>query len=152
MPLLNYTTEVPISKTASEIVGMLAKAGAMRISQSFGEDGAVAGIDFMLKIGSVPVLFQLPVQVDSAVAVYRKIKPHRTGRYADWEKRTRAQGERVAWRIVKDWVEVQLAMVELQQAEIGQLFMPYAVDGNGLTVWDRWIASQQKQLVSEVPA
>jgi hypothetical protein len=42
----------------------------------------------------------------------------------------------VAWRIVKDWVEVQLALIESGQATLPQLFLPHAVRADGRTLFE----------------
>jgi hypothetical protein len=41
---------------------------------------------------------------------------------------------RVAWRIVKDWVEAQMALVETQMVSTQDVFLPYAVMGDGKTL------------------
>lgn len=46
--------------------------------------------------------------------------------------------ERVAWRIVKDWVEAQMALIESGLAELPEVFLPYAVKPDGRTVYDEF--------------
>jgi len=48
----------------------------------------------------------------------------------------RAQAERVAWRIVKDWVEAQLAILESEMVHLDEIFLPYMVNNNGQTVFE----------------
>lgn len=45
------------------------------------------------------------------------------------------QAQRVAWRIVKDWVEAQMAIVEAQLADLAEVFLPYAITKNGTTLY-----------------
>ena len=40
-------------------------------------------------------------------------------------KKIPAQAERTAWKILSDWVEAQMAMIELAQVEFTEVFMPY---------------------------
>ena len=55
-------------------------------------------------------------------------------------KKTWSHAARVAWRIVKDWVEVQLALVASEQATLDQIMLPYAViDPEGTTVYEAWM-------------
>jgi hypothetical protein len=43
-------------------------------------------------------------------------------------KRNMQQAARVAWRIIKDWIEAQLALVESNQAVMAEVFFPYALE------------------------
>ena len=44
------------------------------------------------------------------------------------------QATRTAWRIVKDWVEAHIALVETQMVTAPQVFLPYAVMRDGRTL------------------
>ena len=44
------------------------------------------------------------------------------------------QAVRVAWRIVKDWVEAQMALVETRMVTTAEVFLPYAIMKNGQTL------------------
>ena len=41
MPLLNYTTKVPVATTISDITKILVKAGASSIMQDYDEQGSI---------------------------------------------------------------------------------------------------------------
>jgi hypothetical protein len=45
-------------------------------------------------------------------------------RLALWEAEWRDQAVRVSWRIIKDWVEAQMALVETQMVTTAQVFCP----------------------------
>lgn len=49
-----------------------------------------------------------------------------------------AQSERVAWRIVLNWVEIQAAMIKLKQVDALEIFMPYLLIGSG-TLYEKII-------------
>ncbi|HET6671253.1 MAG TPA: hypothetical protein VFH15_13575 [Pyrinomonadaceae bacterium] len=53
---------------------------------------------------------------------------------------------RVAWRILKDWFEAQLALHEAGQAEMGQVLLPYAIDSQGVTAYHILKEAHVKQL------
>jgi hypothetical protein len=44
---------------------------------------------------------------------------------------------RVAWRIVKDWPEAQLAVIRAGLVDLEQVFLPYAQDAHGNTLYER---------------
>ena len=45
-------------------------------------------------------------------------------------KPTYEQACRVAWRIIKDWLEAQMALIQTQQADLAEIFLPYLTSGN----------------------
>lgn len=137
MPLLNYTTSVAADKTAGEIIQLLAKAGARQILTDYGPDGSVTGLSFMVDGTLGRRSYSLPVDPASVYeALYRTGVP---GRYLTIE-----QAERVAWRILKDWIEAQLAIIESQMVTLDQVMLPYMhTDGNqGMTVYELYRAQQ----------
>jgi hypothetical protein len=46
------------------------------------------------------------------------------------------QAERVAWRIVKDWLAAQLAILETEMVSVQQVFLPYFLDRQGRTLYE----------------
>lgn len=51
--------------------------------------------------------------------------------------KTREQAARVAWRILKDWIFAQIAIVQAEQADMAEVFLPYAQNDLGETLYDR---------------
>lgn len=45
------------------------------------------------------------------------------------------QARRVAWRILKTWVEAQIAIIEAQLASLAEIMLPYAITKNGNTLF-----------------
>ena len=153
MPILNYTTEVPAEKSISQIIGLLARKQAQSITQDFFEDGRVKAISFAIRVGVVIVNFQLPVNIEGVQGVLAKEAPYNNYRQCSRDAyfmKQRQQAERIAWRIIKDWVEAQMAMIESAQAELAQVFLPYARQRDGRTTYELFIESSQRQLPAEV--
>lgn len=49
------------------------------------------------------------------------------------------QARRVAWRIIKDWVEAQMAIIQSGTAEMAEVFLPYVVHPEtGLTLFEEF--------------
>lgn len=44
------------------------------------------------------------------------------------------QAIRTAWRVIRDWVEAQLALVEINMVTVPQVFLPYAIMRDGKTL------------------
>lgn len=152
MAILNYTTEVPSERTIGEITSLLVRKGARTINSEYREDGSIEAVSFVMHVGGVPVRFVLPNKVEGVFKVILKDRPfhpnHRCSQ-AVYHERVRAQAERVSWRILKDWIEAQLALIESGQAEMGQVFMPYAVMArDGKTMYELFVESNLKQLGS----
>ena len=53
-------------------------------------------------------------------------------------KDTEEQAEKVAWRILKDWVDAQMALIEIEMVKMEEVFLPYTIiDNFGTTVYER---------------
>lgn len=131
MALLNYTTEVPVARTIGQVQGLLVESGARSIMTNYDDVGRAIGMAFQFDTGFGIRSFILPVNADKVEGVLkrdRKVPP----RY-----KTPAQAERVAWRILKDWVEAQLAIIRTEMVTLDQVmlsYMQFAADGS--TVYD----------------
>lgn len=131
MAILNYTTKIDPHKTVGEIQQALAKAGAVGVSIEYADKEPTA-VTFVTQIRGTYVNFRLPSKWQG---VYRRLQ--RDGNVPRGLK-TESQAKRVAWRIVKDWVESQLAIIEAELAELPEVFLPYAVKPDGRTVYDEF--------------
>lgn len=124
MNLKNYTSTVPASTSIGRIQKTLVEAGATDISQKYDPTTKVCiSISFRMVIaGQTPMFFQLPAKVEPCfVILWKSVKRPQP----DTKKKTFEQAERTAWKIVADWVEIQLAMIQMEQAEPLQVFLPF---------------------------
>lgn len=134
MPILNYTTQIDAHRTVGEIQAMLAKAGAKAVSVEYG-DGVPAAVMFAIDIAGFPTRFRLPSRWEG---VAKRLEADRD---VPRRLRTEEQARRVAWRIVKDWVEAQLAIIDAGVAELAEVFLPYAVNPQtGRTLYQQFEA------------
>jgi hypothetical protein len=132
MPLLNYWTTVAADKTAAEIIRKVAAAGATQILTDY-QAGRPTGVAFALHTPAGVRQYRLPVDVAAVEKVMRAYGSGVQRRYQN-----RDQAERVAWRIMKDWAEAQLAIIETHMLSVDQVFLPYMlVDGS--TVYDLYL-------------
>lgn len=123
MGTLNYSSTVASSKTAAEMSKMLAQHGANRVTVTF-ENGLHAGLEFTLATPHGPREFSLPIDVDAVLRLLEKQSKGGTIRkgYSNIE-----QAERTAWRVAKDWLAAQLAIIEAQMATLDEVMLPYLI-------------------------
>lgn len=144
--LLNYTTVVEAPKTAGEIVGLLAAKGARAIMIDYDDNREPRAISFEIEIGGQRAGFRLPCDVEGAYkAMCRNSSiPQRY--------KTTDQAKRVAWRIQKDWVEAQMALIECGQAELQQVFLHCLIVGpNRQTLFQRFTENPARLLGTGSP-
>ena len=134
MPLLNYTTKIDVFVSLGEIQSQLVKHGARKVMQDYDGTGHITALVFAIETPCGMRGYRLPANVEAVHAVLTKQKV----------KCDRAQAERVAWRIIKDWVEAQMAILESEMVQMDEIFLPYMVDDAGQTLFQ---AYRDKQLM-----
>jgi hypothetical protein len=137
MPILNYTTSVAASRSIGQIQSLLVKAGARAIMSEYGDDGTSTGLSFAIETPYGLRHFSLPVNADKVEAVLRRqrVTPKFQGR---------EHAERVAWRILKDWLEAQLAIIQTEMVTLDQVMLPYMRAQDGLTVYELVVKNQME--------
>lgn len=128
-PLLNYTTSVPVARSVTEVTQRLVSAGAGQITTDYNRAGQAVGITFRTETPHGPRTFSIPVNADRVRAVLELEGVE--GRY-----RTPEHSARVAWRIVKDWIEAQLAIIRSEMVTLDQVMLPYMQSTDGRTVYE----------------
>lgn len=119
MPIANYSTSVPVLNTVAEITGILVRAGAQATMTEY-DDKLPVSVSFRIDRNGNMLHFRLPAdwRAVQRVLVKQKVKP---------SERTDEQSRRVAWRIVRDWMRAQLALIEADCAKVEQVMLPYLV-------------------------
>ena len=133
MAILNYTTTVDAFKTVSEIEYILLKHRAKSIMKNY-EGEAITGLSFLIDTGIQQIPVRLPVKVDECLKVLKKEKRENPRTQI---KDTREQAERVAWRILKDWIEAQMALLDIEMVRFEEIFLPYIEIPGGQTIYER---------------
>jgi hypothetical protein len=140
MPLLNYTTKVPVKRTIDEIHTLLVKAGARSFMTDYDDDGKASGIAFRIVTPLGQRAYTLPVQPKKVYDVLLRDGEVAARRGANFT--TPEQAERIAWRILKDWVEVQLAIIETEMVTLDQVMLPYMQSDDGRTMYELYVDRQ----------
>ncbi|MFZ2190031.1 MAG: hypothetical protein WAV48_04585 [Candidatus Magasanikiibacteriota bacterium] len=122
MNIKNYTSSVPVERSVSLIEHELVRAGAQHIAKSYDQKGNLEGIMFQLSSNGMPITFQLPAKWKQCFKMMmqevRRPKP-------TTEETVTLQAQRTAWKILYDWVTIQVSMIKLEQAEVIEVFLPY---------------------------
>lgn len=138
---LNYTTTIPVERTLSEVQAMLGRSGAAAVATTY-EDGAPSGVQFILRLSGAEHAYTLPVDVDAmhrALLAAEKRGDFRGNRKAAGAFSSPEHARRVAWRVVKDWLEAQLALIAAGQARVEQVMLPYLRVDADRTLYDAWV-------------
>ena len=136
MAIKNFTTDVPVNRTVSEIHLMLADHGAKRILFDYSDDGKVDAISFTISTPYGEQAIKLPANAERVRAVLHEQKNSTKNRSRTPIDDSQEQADRVAWRIVKDWLAAQLAILETEMVTVQQVFLPYFINNKGETLYE----------------
>lgn len=126
---LNYTTKVPTSRTLAEVQDLLAQHGADAVAITY-RDRRPAGVRFVYD-GQT---FELPADTDAMAALLAKSTPNGGVSLAVY--RSPEHAERVCWRVVKDWIAAQMALIAARQATLDEVMLPYLITSTGRPLRD----------------
>lgn len=148
MALKNYTTKVPADRSVQEIQKMLSLHGATGVLTEYEKGtGRIASLCFQISLDKYAapnnkarvIGFRLPLRWEEA----RKVMISQKIRRADVDE---DYCYRVAWRILRDWVDVQMALVEMEMAQLEEIFLPYTVQRNNKTLYENVVMDPSKLL------
>ena len=157
MALLNYTTTVEASKTVSQIQDILVKHGARAVAMEYSNDGTVESLFFKVETPQGNLDIRLPIDPEAIMKVL--LQQYHQGKVPYRLAQNRPQAIRIAWRIVKDWVEAQMALLETTMVKMEQIFLPYVMvngkqtlfqaftEGKLLTQGDKPIDGEWKEVL-----
>jgi len=121
----NFSTEIPVSRTIAEIEKMLAKYGATHIMKEYdGEEPIKLMFAIVTEHGKMGV--RLPMNANKILEVFKKqvsdgLLPNKYWE-GEWAQK---QAHRVGWRIIKDWLDAQITLLNIEMVKIEEIFLPY---------------------------
>ena len=131
--LLNYSTAIEASKTVSEIQEILGRHGAKAILINY-KEGFIESLSFQISTPTNDIGFRLPVDPDAILKTLKRQKD--MGKLKHSITLNRPHAIRVAWRILKDWVESQMAILETEMVKMEQIFLPYMIVKEDKTLYE----------------
>ena len=140
--LKNYTTTVSVSQTVSDIHKALADHGARKVMFDYDDAGHILAICFSIVTPDGERAVRLPGNAERVHMVLQRQKTDPKRKDRSKIDASPEQAERVAWGIGKDWLTAQLASLETEMVDVGQVFLPYFVGRNGQTLYDAYAAGQ----------
>ena len=141
MSILNYTTSIDVNKTLGEIQRLLAAAKVNSIMTEFSSDGLPSAVAFKVMGPYGMLCFLLPANVGKIFLVLQRDKK------VPLRLKNREQAARVAWRIIKDWLEAQLSIISAEMVTLEQVFLPYVQNNQtGETLYETMKAANFNQL------
>ena len=126
MNIKNYTSSVPVERTISRTEQVLAEAGATGIIKDYAE-GKLIALSFKVALPTGrEVSIRLPANHTSVYQTMKKeiLRPRR-----GTLDKLQDQAMRTSWKLMQDWVEVQISLIKMHQVDFMQVFLPYAWDG-----------------------
>ena len=156
--LFTYTTKIEASKTIAEIQENLVAHGAKSVMANYTDHGTIEALSFMIATPEGKLMgIRLPCDPKP---VFEVLESQASGNYRHpitnkIIKIPRSyvnmdQALRVAWRIVKYWVEAQMALLETQMVKMEQIFLPYAIVKGGRTLFEAMKEDKFKLLEAKI--
>lgn len=147
MPTLNWTTVIPTDRTIGELTRLLRRYGVAAISTEYSESGEAEALGFTLRTPHGDRQFRLPVRISG---VHRLLLEDPATKRRGAAFRTREHAERVAWRVTRDWVEAQMALIAAEMATLDQVMLPFlVVNPDGTTLYESYRAREDALLEVE---
>lgn len=137
---LNYTTTIDALNSVGECTMLLVKHRASAIGTTYA-DGKPTGLTFQIETVHGIRQYSLPVNIDGT---FKALEQGRRRGSVPPRFATREQAERVAWRVLKDWLAAQLALIEAGVAEMQQVMLPYMHIEKGTTVYQAFLENEQR--------
>lgn len=140
MALKNYTTTINANRTIGEIQEILSEHGATAIMTEY-SNGNVVALSFKVNTPKGEIGIRLPANIEQ-VEMVLKMQKRKNGQIKD----TTEQATKVAWRIIKDWIDAQMAILETEMVKMEEIFLPYILNKSGQTVYQMF---EEKTLLLE---
>ena len=128
--IANYSTSVPLYQTTGEIQKILVSHGASDIMFQY-DGGLLVGVAFRVSGPDGAVAFKLPARWENVQAALKKQGVAKA-------QRTEEHAQRVAWRLIRDWLRAQMSLLAADMVDLAEVFMPYMLGEGSKTAYELW--------------
>ena len=126
MPLKNYASTSSLSNIFNAIDKVLVSHGAKQIVKDYDDNGKISSISFIIQTAKGNLSIRLPARYDQVERIFEeqgiRYKPE--------------QPYRTAWATIRDWIDVQMALIDWEMVKFEEVFLPYAVVKSGKTYFE----------------
>jgi len=146
----NYTSSVPAAQSVSFIEQKLQTHGASDIMKRYNPKKELAALCFIIAVEGRQVPFKLPARVEQCEQrlLAERMRGRQRAMLPSARETIRQQAERTAWKILADWVALQLTLIELDQVKFIEIFMSFTYDpATDQTFFERMQATKFKGLL-----
>jgi hypothetical protein len=151
---LNYSTQIDATRTVAEMQAALAGAGASAIGTTY-DGGQPTGLTFTLPTPHGPRHYSLPVNVSGVERLLSRAADrgaHGKAKMSLQRFRSRQHAANVAWRVAREWLLAQLAMVEAAQVPIEEIMLPYLQVNETQTLREAYRERESALAIEAAPA
>ncbi|MDD4410847.1 MAG: hypothetical protein PHE32_04040 [Candidatus Shapirobacteria bacterium] len=120
MAIKNAYTKQSLEDMIREIQKTLISHNAKKIMFDY-DNGKLSGLAFCLELNGRMCNFKLPAKIQECEAILKKQGLYNPSKVD--------HALRVAWANIRDWIASQMAMIDLNQVKIEEVFLPYLLMG-----------------------
>ncbi|MBA7593472.1 hypothetical protein ES703_00392 [subsurface metagenome] len=100
----------------------------------YGDGGRIKALSFTVKTPNGELPIRMPID---AAATLRVLQRQYQNREIPAQYANEAHAYRVAWRIIKDWVEAQVSLLETEMVRMEEIFLGYIIAADGQTLFEK---------------
>lgn len=116
----NYTTTISVEKTINEIEILLTRYGARKILKEYDSNQVITHLTFMVKYGKGFIPIRLPSNPEKVVLILNEKVD--AGNIPKKFRNDLEQASRIMWRVILDWVDSQITMIDIGQRTLLEIF------------------------------
>lgn len=131
----NYTTQLSDAQIFEAIGKTLSSHKARRVTFDYDDAGRAVAIEFIVEVGKESCAFRLPARFQKAEPLVAQAR--KAARLAASGPALSDALYRVVWAVIRDWLDAQMALIDIGPSSIEEVFLPYLVEGNK-TLFERF--------------